>query len=253
MDAVASNAAPPVVVAPQAPPAPQASPAAPQASPVATSTPASTGVVPPPNAASQSGVGLKKGLEAMNNRRPAQDGELPRHAKAQSGVVGELDAGVISAPEISLTLADGSVVTARVQRLSTDSKRGAQTWIGTFDSSPGSSLVLTKSAGTVSGFANINGQTLEILPSTAGKHVLFAVDSSQLPKYDGVIKFDSSGGNALTTTSSYDVGTSTTTAAGSTVVQDLLVVYTAAAANAWSKAGGNDPVRSSVVESGLCQ
>ena len=42
----------------------------------------------------QAAAGLKKGLDAMNNRRPAQDGELPRHAKAQSGVVGDLDAGV---------------------------------------------------------------------------------------------------------------------------------------------------------------
>ena len=189
MDAVASNAAPPVVVAPQAPPAPQSSPAAPQASAVATSTPASTGVVPQPNAASQSGAGLKKGLDAMNNRRPAQDGELPRHAKAQSGVVGELDAGVMSA---SRDFADAGRRQrrhcTRAESWSTDSKRGAQTWIGTFDGAPGSSLVLTKSAGMVSGFANINGQTLEILPSTAGKHVLFAVDSSQLPKSDGVIK-----------------------------------------------------------------
>ena len=134
----------------------------------------------PDGMSAQSAAGLKKGHDAMSNRRPAQDGELPRHAKAQSGVAGEIDADVVSAREISLTLADGSVVTARVQRQVTDSRRGMQTWIGTFDGSPGSSLVLTKSAGTVSGFANVNGQILEILPSSAGKHVLFVVDSEQV-------------------------------------------------------------------------
>ncbi len=66
----------------------------------------------PPAVATQSGVGLKKGLEMMATRRPAEAGELPRNAKANSGVVGELDAGVMSASEISLTLADGSTITA---------------------------------------------------------------------------------------------------------------------------------------------
>ena len=65
-------------------------------------------------APAQSAAGLKKGLDAMNNRRPAQDGELPRHAKARSGVVGDLDAGTISAPVVSLSLADGSVIEARL-------------------------------------------------------------------------------------------------------------------------------------------
>ena len=200
----------------------------------------------PNGKSAQSAAGLKNGHDAMNNRRPAQDGELPRHAKAQSGVAGEIDADVVSAREISLTLADGSVVTARVQRQVTDARRGAQTWIGTFDGAPGSSLVLTKSAGTVSGFANVNGQTLEILPSTTGKHVLFAVDSNKLPMSDGVIKFDSSSANVLTTTSGSGVGVSTALEAGSAVVQDLLVVYTAAAASAWGNATLESMVQSAV-------
>ena len=76
--------------------------------------------------------------------------------------------------------------------------------------------------------------------------MLFAVDSGQLPKSDGVIKSDSSSGNALTTTSDYGVGVSTTLAAGSTVVQDLLVVYTAAAANTWGKATLESMIQSAV-------
>ena len=200
----------------------------------------------PPAVASTSGVGLKKGLEMMATRRPAEAGDLPRNAKANSGVVGELDAGVMSASEVSLTLADGNIITARLQRVSSDSKHNAQTWLGTFDDSPGSVLVMSKAAGTVSGYANYDGQTLEILPGAAGKHVLFAVDSSKLPKSDGVIKFDSSGGNVLTTTGTSDAGTSTTLAAGSTVVQDLLVVYTAAAANTWGKATLEGMIQSAV-------
>ena len=133
----------------------------------------------------QAAAGLKKGLDAMNNRRPAQAGELPRHAKAQSGVVGDLDAGAISAREVSLTLADGSVITARLERVASDAKHGSQSWVGTFDDSPGSVLVLTKTKGVVTGYANYKDQTLEILPAAGGKHVLFEVDSARLPKSDG--------------------------------------------------------------------
>ena len=179
-----------------------------------------------------SAAGLKKGLDAMNNRRPAQAGELPRHAKAQSGVVGELDAGVMSAPEISLTLADGTVIKARLQRVASDAKHGSQSWVGTFDDAPGSVLVLTKARGVVTGFANYQDQILEIQPAAGGKHGLFLVDESRLPKGE-VLRAPKLQGDAAGSTVS-DFGLGSTTAV-TNVVQDVLVLYTAASAAAMAR------------------
>ena len=251
MQAVVENNshAPTVVVQPQASAVVSATPAAtaapaPQASPVATAAPAATATTPAPSPAAQAGNGLKKGFELMANRRPAQEGELPRHAKAQSGVVGDLDAGVMSAKEVSLTLADGSVITAQLQRVASDSRNGAQSWIGTFDDAPGSILVLSKVKGVVTGFANYRDQVLELVPVSAGKHLVFQVDESGLPKSDGFIREKKAAGDtsaAGTTTAS-----STTLAAGDTVVHDVLVVYTAASASAYGQASLESMIQSAV-------
>jgi peptidyl-Asp metalloendopeptidase len=188
----------------------------------------------------------KAGVPVFKDRAAANVAQLPAQAKAQTGVVGTLNAAAINAAAIDLTLADGQVVTARLQRVVRDDNKRVQSWIGTFDDAPGSSLVLTKAKGVVTGFANYKDQTLEILPAAAGKHVQYAVDSRRLPKTDdGMQKSVSGGGAELTTSTTYGLG-ETTLATGTAVVQDLLVVYTAASAAAYSQATLESMIRSAV-------
>jgi hypothetical protein len=188
----------------------------------------------------------KAGVPVFKDRAAANVAQLPAQAKAQTGVVGTLNSSAINAAAIDLTLADGQVVTARLQRVVRDDNKGVQSWIGTFDDAPGSSLVLSKAKGVVTGFANYKDQILEIMPAKGGKHVLYAVDSKLLPKSDdGMQKSVSGGGAELTTTTTYGLGETTLTA-GTAVVQDLLVVYTAASAAAYSQATLESMIRSAV-------
>ena len=136
-------------------------------------------------------------------------------------------------------------IKARLQRVASDAKHGSQSWVGTFDDSPGSVLVLTKAKGVVTGYANYKDQTLEILPAAGGKHLLFAVDSSRLPQTDGVQKKVTEGADTVASTSDYGLGGSTL-AAGDAVVQDLLVVYTAASAATWGQATLESMIQSAV-------
>ena len=256
MQAVVENnsQAPTVVVQPQASAVVSATPAAtaapaPQASPVATPAPAATATTPAPSPASQAGNGLKKGFELMANRRPALEGELPRHGKAQSGVVGELDAGVMSAKEVSLTLADGRVATARLQRVA-GGANGSQSWVGTFDDSPGSVLVISKAKGVVTGFASYKDQVLEIAPTGGGRHLMYAVDPAALPRTVDPERTPqgpktATSGDALSTTSGYGTGAASPDAATG-AVQDLLVLYTAASASRYSQATIESMIQSAV-------
>lgn len=188
----------------------------------------------------------QRAVEVLASRGVAANAELPAHASANSGVRGMLNPGVLNAPEVELTLSDGRKITARQQRVAQDDAKGTQSWIGTFDDSPGSVLVLSKAKGAVTGYANYKELTLEILPAASGKHLQFAVDNNRLPMGDGVKR--SSGGGAGAGDVAVDYGTGgTTLAASNAVVQDLLVVYTAAAASKWGQATLESMIQSAVV------
>src|SRR4051794_20340931 len=73
-----------------------------------------------------------KGVETLGNRGPAPAEQLPSFAKSQSGVTGTLNPGALSAPVLDLTLADGTTIQARLQRVAQDKQKGTQSWIGTF-------------------------------------------------------------------------------------------------------------------------
>lgn len=178
----------------------------------------------------------KAATPIFNDRAAAKASEVPGLAKQQTGVVGTLSPSVLSASSIELTLADGQVVTAKLQRVARDDAKATQSWIGTFDDAPGSILVLSKAKGVVSGFATYKDQTFEVRPAAGNKHVLFAVDLKKVPtSKDGVVSSaTASSGDALAA-SDYGAGVSTVTAAGA-VVHDVLIYYTPAAAAAYGQA-----------------
>lgn len=172
-----------------------------------------------------------KALEVLTSRGPLQGVSLPDRARAQAAVSGTLNPGVFSAPALELTLPDGQRVVATLQRVVSDDARGTRSWVGTFEDSPGSLVVLSRTKGVVTGFGNYKGQTIELLPSAGGRHVLFTVDGQRLPQGDRVERSTVGGAADLSTPSvSYDAGS--TTAAAGAVVHDVLVVYTASAAGA---------------------
>ncbi len=187
----------------------------------------------------------QKALEVLGSRAPAVNLELPTHARADSGVSGVLNAGVLAAPVLDLTLSDGTKATAHLERVARDDKKGVQSWIGTFDDSPGGVLVLSKAKGVVSGYANYKDQTLEILPARGGKHVLFEVDTARLPQSDVIRSNAFEAADVLGTSSDYGTGGSTLAVSGA-VVHDVLILYTATSASKWGQATLESMVQSAV-------
>lgn len=174
-----------------------------------------------------------RAVEVLGSRSPPAPANLPDRARAGSALLGVLDGRALSAPAIELTLADGQRIRAHLERIARDDAKNAQSWIGTFEDSPGSLMVLSKVKGVVTGHGNYKDQTLELLPAAGGKHLLFAVDHERLPKGDQVVKsVVGTAGYAADASSDYGTGGSTTAAANA-VVHDVLVVYTAASATKW--------------------
>jgi len=196
--------------------------------------------------AAASAAPSQKAVEMIGAVRPAIAAELPKHARADSGVSGVINAAAISAATVSLTLADGRKITAELQRVVRDDQKKTQSWIGAFTDSPGSVLVLTKAAGAISGFANYGSETLEILPGKSGRHVLYGVDTARLPDmHPSSASNGYTSGDTAGTTSDYGLG-GTTLTAGDAVVHDVLVVYTAAAAGAWGASTLQSMIQSAV-------
>jgi len=186
-----------------------------------------------------------KAMEMLGSRAPAANVELPARARADSGVSGVLNAGVMSAPMLELTLANGEKGIAHLERIARDDKRGVQSWVGTFADSPGSVLVLSKVKGVISGYGNYRNQTVEILPTRGGKHTLFQVDSVKLPQADVIQTNAAAAADELLTSSDYGTGGSTS-AVSSAVVHDVLILYTAASASKWGQANLESMVQSAV-------
>jgi hypothetical protein len=124
-----------------------------------------------------------------------------------------------------------------------DAKFNSRTWVGTIDGAEGSVVVLTKARGVVTGFVNYENQILEIQPAAGGKHVLYAVDESKLPKGEPV-RAPKLQGDAVGATVA-DTGIAATTEATS-VVQDVLVLYTAASANRYGQASIESQIQSAI-------
>jgi len=175
----------------------------------------------------------QQAVEVLGSRSAAATADLPARARAGSALLGVLDGRALSAPALELTLADGQKITAILQRVARDDAKGTQSWIGTFEDSPGSLVVLSKVNGVVTGYGNYKDQTLELVPAAGGRHLLFAVDGERLPKGDRVEKSTVGAAEVLSpSTTDYGTGGATTAATGA-VVHDVLVVYTAAAASKW--------------------
>jgi peptidyl-Asp metalloendopeptidase len=185
----------------------------------------------------------QRAIDVLTSRGTPQAGSLPQQAMAQSGVSGVLNPAALASPGLRITLADGTTLEARLQRTASDSKKGTQSWIGTFDDAPGSVLVLSKAKGVVTGFANYKDQIFEIAPTAGGKHMMYAVDEARLPKGEVLhapkLPADTGG------TTVADLGAATTDAATS-VVQDVLVLYTAASANRYGAATLESKIQSAI-------
>jgi hypothetical protein len=213
-----------------------------QASNTATSRVGSQGALA--SSAPRAGVTNPTAVEAISNHRPAPDSELPRHAKSGSGVVGNLDPKALSAKEVSLTLPDGRVITAKVQRNVSDIAKGVQSWVGTFADQPGSMLVLTTFKGSTSGFATYGAETWEIVPSKAGGFLLYSVDEGKFPKTEPTLHGSTTSLDVASSTSS-TTGTASMDATGD-YVQTVLVVYTPASKARWGQATLESMIQSAV-------
>ncbi|MEJ2602544.1 MAG: hypothetical protein P8172_04520, partial [Gammaproteobacteria bacterium] len=134
----------------------------------------------------------------MNNPSRAANAELPSHAKADTGITGDLDTGVLDARTISLTLADGRTIEAQLQRVVRDENAGQQSWVGVAVDMPGSMLVMTRYRGVTTGFLTYGTETWELMPADNGKHILYRVDDNKVPTIEPLLvsedaEFDTDG------------------------------------------------------------
>jgi hypothetical protein len=179
----------------------------------------------------------------MNNPSRAANAELPSHAKADTGITGDLDTGVLDARTISLTLADGRTIEAQLQRVVRDENAGQQSWVGVAVDMPGSMLVMTRYRGVTTGFLTYGTETWELMPADNGKHILYRVDDNKVPTIEPLLvsedaEFDTDGTS--------DFGTGGASVAADGYVHDLLVVYTPAARSAVGQATLESQIQSAV-------
>ena len=181
-----------------------------------------------------------RAAEVMSNRARAADTALPGHAKANTGITGELAPGALDGRTLSLTLADGREIEARVQRVAVDESSNRKSWVGTVDDMPGSMLAITRYRGATTGFLTYGSETWELEPTSGGKHLLFQVDESSLPTEEITLIPDEAD---LDTAATDDFGadTSSTANAGGSI-HDILIVYTPAA----SAANGQEALESRI-------
>jgi hypothetical protein len=196
--------------------------------------------------AGTAGAAPKAGVPMFTDRAAAQRAELPALAKADSGVVGTMNPTAMSASAVELTLANGARITAQLQRVARDDGNATQSWIGTFEDSPGSLLVLTKSKGVVTGFGNYGETMFEVRPTAGNKHVAFELDSTKLPRADEVKKNVTGAADLLGTTVDYGSGGTTSLVAGDAIVHDVLILYTASSAAKWGQATLASMIQSAV-------
>lgn len=161
------------------------------------------------------------------------DARLPPQAMKGTGLAGTFNTTALDATSVALTLPDGRTLRANLQRVAVDAAKGRKTWVGTFEGQQGSLLVMTTFRGTTTGFATYGGETWEIVPSSAGRHVMYRVDESKFPKAEQMLYPAATSGDVASATTA--ATTDATTASGG-YVQDVLVVYTPAARVRWGQA-----------------
>ncbi|MEJ2603252.1 MAG: M12 family metallo-peptidase [Gammaproteobacteria bacterium] len=179
----------------------------------------------------------------IKNSSRAANVDLPSHAKAGTGVAGDLDAAALDARKLNLTLADGRTIEARLQRVVKDENAGQQSWVGVAVDMPGSMLVMTKYRGVTTGFLTYGSETWELMPAKNGKHVFYQVDDDKLPTEEPVLFPDDVD---LDTGGTSDYGTGGATDADADYVHDLLVVYTPAARSAVGQATLESQIQNAV-------
>ena len=188
----------------------------------------------------------KAGVPVLDKPTPASTLTLPSRGKAQSAVTGTLSAKALSASGLTFTLPDGQEVTATLERVARDDRQATQSWIGTFEDSPGSIVVLSKAKGVVTGFGTYKEQSFELMPTAGGKHVLFTVDQERLPKADLFKHNVQEAADLMTTTADYGVGAAATLDSTNAVVHDVLILYTSTSASKWGQAALTSMIQSGV-------
>jgi len=183
---------------------------------------------------------------AMTGLQRAAEASLPAMAAPGTGATGVFNARALDAPTMSISLPDGRVLQAVRQQTTEDRARAKRSWVGTFPDEPGSMVAYSAVRGVTTGFISYGAETWEMLPTRAGKHVLYRVDERKLPTAElEVLPTMPVDHDGTVTASDYGLGTTTAAAGGSVV--DLLVVYTPKARAAYGQATLASMIENAVV------
>jgi hypothetical protein len=183
-------------------------------------TAASTQSTPPPGPFEEA---------AFDQPRPAHDDALPPQARRGTGVVGRLSAGALGAVRLGFTLPDGRRLEARRQQIIDDVPGEYRAWVGTFDTQPGSLVVLGTHRGTTAGFLSYGAEMWEILPTADGQLVLYRFDDARLPNAEPTVTASRPGGAYSSPSAGFGAAEPTPAQLERGYVHDLLVVHTPAA------------------------
>ena len=172
---------------------------------------------------------------AMTGLQRAAEASLPAMAAPGTGATGAFNARALDASTMTISLPDGRVLQAVRQQTTDDRAKGKRSWVGTFVDEPGSMVAFSTVRGVTTGFISYGAETWEMLPTRAGKHVLYRVDERKLPTAElEVLQTQPVDRDLAATVSDYGLGTTTAAAGGSVI--DMLVVYTPAARAAYGQA-----------------
>lgn len=187
----------------------------------------------------------RSNVAALESPRRATDADLPRQARAGTGLLGRLSPAALDAVTLSFELPDGRRVQAQRQQHIVNAANEYQAWVGTFGEQPGSLAVLGTYRGVTTGYLSYGAELWEILPAgNEGQLVLYRFDDGLMPTAEPLLTRKPTAATALPA----DFGTHDATpemlAMG--YVHDLLVVYTPASRERYGKGVLESLVQNSV-------
>jgi len=164
-------------------------------------------------------VNADHGIDAYVFMAGASDQELPANAAKGKGYKVKTNPHAMDHEHVTFHMANGRALVAKRKRVVSNAR--GRSWVGQFEGIAGSSVVMSRRKGVVTGIIDDGQNLYEMVPGRSGQTLLFQVDQSKLPPMaPPFLSADIDTSGATTT------GPASTAAAGN--VQDIMLVYTAA-------------------------
>ncbi len=178
--------------------------------------------------------------EALTILGAVPDRALPSHARVGRGIRVKLNSGVLTKDRLIFHFPDGISRVAKRKRLVF--KKGARSWVGSFEGKPGSTVVISHRDGVTTGILNDGQALFELRSDPSGVLLLYEIDIGRLPPPAPPLTKSLDDEKAV-------ISDPETLAAaiGGVIVQDIMLLYTPAVRN-WY---GSSAITESVLQDAI--